>query len=58
MIQSFVYLKISVARIHQSAPFPADIHSTAFRSLRVLFPFGDAFAARIRFVDSSLMGAF
>ena len=44
MIQPFaLFKKITVAQIYQPAPFPADIHSTAFRSLRVLFPGGTPF---------------
>ena len=52
---SFIH-DTQLSRCVQTAPFPADIHSTAFRSLHVLFPRGDAFLARIRFVDFSLMG--
>ena len=39
---SFIH-DAQLSRCVQTAPFPADIHSTAFRSLRVLFPIGDAF---------------
>ncbi len=37
-------------------PSTADIHSTAFRSLRSPFPYGDGFAARIRLMRLSAMG--
>lgn len=39
---SFIH-DAQLSRCVQTSPFPADIHSTAFRSLRVLFPIGDAF---------------